>query len=159
MHLKEEQILKWLKGNASAADFVNMIMQISHVWDDLIDKDKALEDGAVDQAFFDALIRLPRNDFYRKNFDHLNSVIMNSISNWKIATDMEREGGELQLNIAFILRSSYVDIITQSALLIGGQSWASKVGKEVRNLTHHEKYCGYLDSLDKEKKSRQAKER
>lgn len=156
MYLKEDQVSKWVKGNASAAEFLHMVINISHVWDDLIDKDKSLEDEAVNQCFFDALVRLPRNEFYRKNFDHLNSIMMNSISNWLIATDMEREGGELQLNIAFILRSSYVDLITQSALLIGGQAWASQVGKEVRKLTHHERYEGYLRTLDEEKKARQA---
>ncbi len=156
MYLDDKQVLYWMKGNASAADFISMVMEISHLWDDLIDKDKPLEDEVVNQCFFDALIRLPRNEFYRKNFDHLNSVMMNSISNWLIANDMERGGGELELNIAFILRSSYVDLITQSALLIGGQAWASQVGKDVRKLTHHEKYKGYLRALDEEKKARQA---
>ncbi|MGM0782864.1 MAG: hypothetical protein ACQEUM_01980 [Pseudomonadota bacterium] len=159
MYLKEDLLLKWMKGNSSAVEFLLMVMKISHVWDDLIDKDKPIEDDDVNKAFFDSLIRLPRNDFYRKNFDHLNSIMMNSISNWHIATNMEREGGELQLNIAFILRSSYVDLITQSALLVGGQAWASKVGKEVRNFTHHEKYSGYLKTLNEEVKARQAVER
>ena len=78
------------------------------------------------------------------------------MSNWLISNDLEREGGDLQLNIAFILRSSYVDLITQSALLVGGQAWASQVGREVRKLTHHERFDGYLRALDEEKKTRQA---
>lgn len=156
MYIKEEQLRKWVKGNASAVDFLLIVMKISHVWDDLIDKDKSLEDDVINHCFFDALIRLPRNEFYRKNFDHLNSIMMNSMSNWLISNDLEREGEIFQLNIAFILRSSYVDLITQSALLVGGQAWASQVGREVRKLTHHERFDGYLRALDEEKKTRQA---
>lgn len=156
MYLDSNQILNWVKGNKSAADFLESILGIAHIWDDLIDKDKEVSNHDINKAFFEALIRLPRNTFYNKNFDHLNSVLINSISNWQIATKLERTGKEYETSIAFILRSSYVDLITQSALLIGGEVWACHVGEEIRRLTHHETYQGYLKSLALEKEAREA---
>lgn len=154
MYFDEMQLLRWMKNDKSAVEYIELVCDIAHKWDDLIDKDKVLDDDSINKLFFDILIKLPRNSFYRKNFDHLNSVLMNAISNWQIATQMEREGGGYETSIAFILRSSYVDLITQAALLCGGNQWACKVGSEARAITHSETYEGYLKNLDLEKKAR-----
>lgn len=144
----------WMKGDKSAIQFVEMICHVGHIWDDLIDKDKVVSDEEINKLFFDILVRLPRNPFYKKHFDHLNSVLVNSISNWLVATKLEREGGDYETSIAFILRSSYTDLVTQAALLVGDQKWACKVGEEVRRHAHHEMYEGYLKTLAQEKHER-----
>lgn len=154
-YFDREQLLRWMKGNKEAVEFIDLACDIAHVWDDLVDQDKELEVDDINRIFFNSLVRLPRNPFYRKNFDHLNSVMMNSISNWQIATKLEREGGDYETSIAFVLRSSYVDLITQAAMLCGGGKWACKVGEEARRLTHEETYEGYLKNLDKEKRDRE----
>lgn len=153
-YFDSRKLSSWLKGDKSAIDFIETMMDVAHLWDDLIDKDKAVSDEEINKLFFTVLISLPRNSFYRKHFDHLNSVLINSMANWMVATKMERDGGDYETSIAFILRSSYVDLVTQAALLIGGQKWACKVGEEVRLLTHDETYKGYLSNLTKEKQGR-----
>jgi hypothetical protein len=158
-YFERDLLLHWLKDDKAAADYVEMVCNIAHVWDDLIDRDKDVSDEEIGKAFFEALIRLPRNPFYRKHFDHLNSVLLNSISNWQVATKFERDGGEYEKSIAFILRSSYIDLITQSALLIADQQWARQVGEEARRLTHGETYAGYLQALTEEEKARKARRR
>lgn len=157
MYFDEIQLLRWMKGDKLAVEYIEIICDVAHKWDDLIDKDKALSDDAINKLFFDMLIKLPGNTFYRKNFDHLNSVLMNAISNWQVATQLEREGGDYETSIAFILRSSYVDLITQAALICGGNKWACQVGKEVRKITHNETYEGYLKNLAIEINTRSAK--
>lgn len=154
-YFDREQLLRWMKGSKEAVEFVDLVCDIAHVWDDLVDQDKEVDGDEVNRTFFNALIRLPRNSFYRKNFDHLNSVMMNSISNWQIATKLERDGGDYETSIAFILRSSYIDLITQTAMLCGGNKWACSVGEEARKITHNETYEGYLKNLDKEKRDRE----
>lgn len=157
-YIDRDILLRWLRNDKAAADYVEMVCNVAHVWDDLIDRDKDVSDEVISEAFFEALIRLPRNPFYRKHFDHLNSVLMNSISNWQVATKLEREGGEYEKSIAFILRSSYIDLVTQSALLIADQQWACQVGEEARRLTHGETYVGYLQALADEEKARKARQ-
>ena len=151
---ERDALMRWLKGNSAAADYVEMSCRIAHLWDDLIDRDKVVAISDINQGFFEALVRLPRNPFYKQHFEHLNSVLINAISNWQIATRMERDGESYEQSIAFILRSSYTDLVTQSALLIGGDQWACDVGEEVRRLTHGETFEGYLKNLAKEKSDR-----
>ncbi|MGE8565148.1 hypothetical protein D3C85_135010 [compost metagenome] len=151
---ERDQLLTWFKGNAAAADYVDMVCRIAHLWDDLIDRDKDVPDEDINQGFFEALIRLPRNAFYRSHFDHLNAVLINAVSNWQIATKLERDGGNYEKSIAFVLRSSYADLITQSALIVGGEKWACQVGEEVRKATHGETYDGYIKNLTQEASDR-----
>lgn len=42
---------------------------------------------------FQALVLLPRNAFYRLHFDELNAILANAITNWRVATRLERAGG------------------------------------------------------------------
>lgn len=156
-YIDRDLLLRWLKNDKAAADYVEMVCNVAHVWDDLIDRDKDVSDEDISKAFFEALIRLPRNPFYRKHFDHLNSVLMNAISNWQVATKLERKGGEYEKSIAFILRSSYIDLVTQSALLVADQQWACQVGEEARRLAHGETYSGYLQALADEETARDAR--
>jgi len=155
--IDRERLLRWLKNDKDAVDYVELVCAAAHFWDDLIDRDQDLSDDEINKAFFQMLVRLPRNPFYRKHFDHLNSILLNAVSNWQVATKLERDGGDYETSIAFVLRSSYVDLVTQSALLIAGQQWACKVGEEARRLTHGETYQGYLRALEDEKKARDAR--
>ena len=46
------------KGNDDAVQLVLMLREISHTWDDLIDKDKPVADTQIHRAFWIALIGL-----------------------------------------------------------------------------------------------------
>lgn len=153
-YFDQKDLLRWMKGDKSAVEYIDMMANIAHIWDDLIDKDNEVSDDEINKLFFDLLVRLPRNVFYRKHFEHMNSILVNAISNWLVATKLEREGGAYETSIAFILRSSYVDLITQAALIVGDQTWACQVGEEVRRMTHGETYDGYIQNLALEKKER-----
>lgn len=149
-----EECLALVKGDRAAADFIHCAVDVLHFWDDLVDRDKVLSDDAVNQAMHKALIVLPRNPFYAQNFSVLNTVLMNSITNWMVANKFERDGGEYERRIAYILRSSYVDLITSAALIVGGPVWAVEVGGKIRHYAHKETYEGYLSNLQKEQKTR-----
>lgn len=151
--------LELMKGNRAAADFIELIVDVLHFWDDLIDRDKPLPDELINRVMLDALITLPRNPFYRANFDPLNTVLMNSITNWHVATKLERSGDEYRERIAYILRSSYVDMISTAALIVGGPSYATEVAEQIRLYAHSETWGGYLVNLRNETKAREAKEK
>jgi hypothetical protein len=99
------------------------------------------------------LIDLPRNRFYIANFAQLNSLLHLAIVNWHIANAMELTGDELNWHIAFILRSTYVDLVTACALIIGGSEWAVYVGKEARRHSSSEGFKQYMESLGKERRT------
>jgi hypothetical protein len=142
----------------SAVEFVCLVAGILHLWDDLIDKDKDVGDDTVSTAFRDALITLPRNVFYAQNFMTLNPILANSITNWHIATQMERGSVGKEHQIAYILRSSAVDLITASATILGGIDHGIRVGYDIRVHAHHEGLDGYLNNLAVEIAARTNKE-
>ena len=43
-NLEKENVLKMLKGDESAAEFISMMGQALHFWDDLVDKDQEVTD-------------------------------------------------------------------------------------------------------------------
>ncbi|PWY49200.1 hypothetical protein DK459_11795 [Achromobacter sp. RW408] len=145
-------VLRWMRGNASAVDFLRTAFDVAHFWDDLVDRDRILSDADINRAMFQALVVLPRNAFYQANFASLNAVLANAATNWTIATDLERAGGVAGKRTAYVLRASYVDLVTHCALLLGGMEWARAVGVELRQLA--EPYPEYLTNLEAEKAAR-----
>ena len=152
--LDRDTNIAFMRGDIAAVDFLEAIVSVLHFWDDLIDRDKAVAESEINAAFYTMLVSLPRNPFYMRHFDHLNPILVNAITNWHLANSMEHEGDDAALRCAFILRSSYVDLITQSALAVGGMDWARYVGAEIRRYAHKEGWDGYLVNLAAEKAAR-----
>jgi hypothetical protein len=148
-----EHLTHWLKGDQTAVHFIEVLFAALHVWDDITDKDRTLNLSTFHQMMEAVLIELPRNRFYITNFAQLNSVLHLAIVNWHIANAMERSEDELNQQIAFILRSTYVDLVTSCALIIGGTDWAIHVGKEARRHSSSEGFPKYIESLAKERRT------
>lgn len=144
--------------NADAGAFLAQIVSILHFWDDLIDKDHKLSDRTINDMFELMLIFLPRNRFYMANFDMLNPILISAIQNWHLANTIERSEIRESYNISFIIRSSYVDIITMTAYLLGGQDFAQEIGMSIRLLAHKEGMTTYVSELSREAKARNGME-
>ena len=150
----DDLVHKVCRGNDEAASCVRALVAIAHTWDDLIDRDKPVSDELIHSAFQLALLHLPANPFYVRNSGALLRTLANSIINWRIATALEHGGQAADLEIAYILRSSYADVLTTAAMLIGGIEWAVEIGVEVRRFFHSETFNGYLSNLQAEQAAR-----
>lgn len=147
---------EFLKGDAEAVQFVVLVFRAAHVWDDLIDKDKTVTDDEIHSVFWDLLVSLPASRFYQANLTLLNSTLVNAIVNWHTANKLEREGDDKDKSIAFILRSAYIDVLSASALIVGGLDWAKEIGPAIRRWAHVETFTQYLDNFAKECEVRDA---
>jgi hypothetical protein len=132
-------------GNADALGFLNHVSEIAHTWDDLHDGDKKVSKQQIAEAFWMALITIPQNPFYRANESTLRPLLATSILNWQIANQLE--DGDERLEIAYIIRSSYIDIALMCALLLGGKEHAASVGVGLRQWNHGETPSQYLENL------------
>jgi hypothetical protein len=139
-----------VRGHPEAAEFCITLVEILHTWDDLIDRDKPVSPEAINQAFWLALVELPLNPFYQVHFHDLIPCLMTAILNWHAANDMEATESEADKEIAFILRSSYADVVEQAARLVGGYDWARQVTPLIRREFHKEGYAGYRVNLTKQ---------
>lgn len=146
--------LEAVKGDLEALAFLQLITSILHSWDDLIDKDKRLTDAQINECFWQALVVLPRNKFYAKYFAELNPILISAILNWITANQLEDDylfhGDTMASEIAFIIRSTYCELVIQSAMLIGGFEWGQTISFQVRKLWHNERLAGYQDNLRKQ---------
>ena len=148
-----DKISEVLLGDVAAVDFFMQIHGILHLVDDLTDRDKPVSNEAIEKGMWSALVDLPRNPFYRRHFDTLNPIVANSILNWGAANEFEKHD-DARLEIAFVIRSDYANVLIQSAYLVGGKDWAVKVTPIIRQLWTRETFQDYLRNLSAERYAR-----
>lgn len=102
--ITDEQKLKWFDGNVDALNMFHTIVNLAHVWDDLIDKDKPVSDESINNAFLSALVYLPANPFYQRIQSQILPLWMTVISAYDTANKFERDKDEHGLEIAHNLR-------------------------------------------------------
>lgn len=127
-----DKLLEFVRGDREAFAFLMDVHEIVEVWDDLIDKDKPVSDAVLNGTFYRALITLPRNGFYQRNFSLLNPVFEAAIMDWWTASRFESNREELET--AYTLRCGFYMLTVMSARIIGGLEWAKEVGAEVRKM-------------------------
>lgn len=148
----EDRLVGWLKGDEPAVAFVSDILDVAHFWDDLIDGDKELSAADVNSAMWKALVRLHENSFFSRHKLTLMPLIKLAVVNWHTANSLEESGDSRDLQVSFILRSSYSDIVTACAFLVGGRDWALDVASEVRLEASAEGFDAYMAALRDEKR-------
>lgn len=140
------QLTHYFKGDQWAVQLCLDLFTTAQVWDDLIDKDKPVNNDAINAAFFIALINIPANPFYREYGAHLRPLILNAILRWKDANKLEH-GSLSDQHQAFIHRAAIYDIFVMCAYLIGGVKWAEEVGPEMRQL-YGEKFENFAKEMN-----------
>lgn len=142
-------------GNPAAADFLLSLVRALHLWDDLIDRDTSVSDADINRVFTDILTELPRNPFFQSHCQTLTPVLLAAIQNWHIANAVERDiEHDVPYECAFVIRSSYVDLVTMVATICGGYEHGVAVGRRVRAFAHREGFKSYLQNLAQEKHAR-----
>jgi len=144
-------LLLYLKENIAAAECYALICRILHFWDDLIDRDKLVSQMEINVGMFNSLIELPSNKFYRDNQSSLQPVLVNAIANWQTANEFESNGVKKELELAFVIRSDYCNILIQMAYIVGGHDWVMEITPKIRANWTDEDFAMYLDGLELEK--------
>lgn len=122
-----DKLLEFVRGDREAFAFLMDVYDIVEIWDDLIDKDKPVDDVVLNATFYRALITLPRNPFYHKHFLDLNPVFEAAILDWYTANALEKTGVTEHLYTSYGLRRGVQMLAIMAARIIGGVEWANKV--------------------------------
>lgn len=155
---EELNLYRWAaKGDENAALFLLAITDAAHVWDDVVDGDQLVSRPVLAGAFQALALDIPCNPFYHAHRDRLEPIIQQATINWQVATELEREPCGASLHVAYILRSSYIDLVSHVALIAGGPTWAQTVCRKVRLLNQDETYTDYLNNLAREASERAAR--
>lgn len=143
-----EFFLHAYRNNQAAVNFVFDLQRISHVLDDLIDRDKPVSDDQVRDAFWRAIVGLPANQFYMDNLTYLHPLVTAALANWQIANVFEQCGPE-ERNIAHSMRYDLITVYVMVAFMIGGRKWGEAVGPEIRRRCQRQGLAEYLAELEK----------
>lgn len=144
----QEFLLHAYRNNADAVRLALELRHISHVLDDLVDRDKPVSDEQIRSAFWRALIVLPANAFYAENLAYLHPLMSAALVNWQIANVFER-GSLEDRHMAHCLRYDLATVLVMIANLIGGPKWAESVGPEIRRRCQRQPLGEYLEELNK----------
>lgn len=138
-------MLAAFKGNASAVEFVQLLSFIADEWDNHEDRDAPADMNA---ALYTALVKMPRNAFYRSHMDDLIPLMATGIFNWWTANKIERTThDENLLHIAHVTRYNIGDVVIFIAGMLGGKAWLEEVGPELRARIQRSDFSEYLHSL------------
>jgi hypothetical protein len=135
--------LEWFGGNQAALDMYAAIVDMSQIWDDLIDRDKPVSDKAINQAFLTALVYLQCNPFYRSIQDQILPMWLTTVSAFETANKFEQDKDEHGLEIAHILRYSGGQIIAYAIHVCVGPEKAREYIPEMWKIVADERFAQY----------------
>jgi hypothetical protein len=117
-----EKLLDLCAGNEPAVSFIESFWGLCEVWDDLVDRDKAVPPDTVSSALMWALFGLPGNPFYRTFSNALGPAMAQAIASWQTANQFERSGDRARVEQAYFMRCAPYDLFATVALLAGGHA-------------------------------------
>lgn len=135
-------------GNTQALLFLASVMDAVEVWDDLIDKDKAVLDQDINRVFINLMFWLPQNAFFDANKSYLLPLIMTCINAWMDSNQLAQSKDTQKLNTAWHLKQMGVELYGAVAFLTGGFDHMRNVSTEAREILAQEAFSDYLKEAD-----------
>jgi purine-cytosine permease-like protein len=141
--MKEIGKLEWFGGNQDALNMYRAFVDLSHLWDDLIDKDKPVSPDDINQAFLTCLVYLPANPFYRHIQDQILPMWLVVISSFETANKFEADKDPHGIEIAHSLRYAAGNIVAYAIHVCVGADEARKVLPDMWKSIFYERFDEY----------------
>lgn len=141
--MKEIGKLEWFGGNHDALNMYRAFVDLAHLWDDLIDKDKPVSADEINRAFLTCLVYLPANPFYRHIQDQILPMWLVVISSFETANKFEADKDEHGIEIAHSLRYAAGNIVAYAIHVCVGAEEAKKVLPDMWKSVFYERFDEY----------------
>ena len=135
--------LEWFGGNQDALNMYRMFVDLAHLWDDLVDKDKDASEDDINNAFLICLVYLPANPFYRSIQAQVLPMWMTVVSAYQTANKFERDKDPHGIEIAHGLRYAAGNIMAYAVHVCIGAEKAKEVLPEMWKSVFHERFDEY----------------
>ena len=135
--------LEWFGGNQDALNMYQAFVDLAHVWDDLVDKDKPVSVEKINQAFLTCLVFLPANPFYRGIQDQILPMWLVVVSAYETANFFETNKDEHGVEIAHGLRYAVGNIIAYAIHVCVGMEKAKEVLPDMWKTIFYERFDDY----------------
>jgi hypothetical protein len=135
--------LEWFGGNQDALNVFRMFVDLSHLWDDLVDKDKEATEDEINNAFLICLVYLPANPFYRSIQEQILPMWLTVVSAYQTANKFEREKDIHGIEIAHGLRYAAGNIVAYMVYVCVGSEKAKEFLPDMWKTVFFERYDDY----------------
>jgi hypothetical protein len=137
--------LEWFGGNTDALSMYRMLVDLAHLWDDLVDKDKDVTEFDINNSFLICLVYLPLNPFYQQIQRDVMPMWITVVSAYQTANKFEREKDERGLEAAHMLRYAAGNILAYAIHVCVGQEKAADYIPEMWKDVVNERFAEYRE--------------
>jgi hypothetical protein len=141
--MNKEGKLEWFGGNQDALNAYRMFVDLAHLWDDLVDKDKEATEDDINNAFLICLVYLPANPFYRSIQEQILPMWLTVVSAYQTANKFERDKDAHGIEIAHGLRYAAGNIVAYMVYVCVGPEKAKEFLPEMWKNVFFERYEDY----------------
>lgn len=135
--------LAFFGGDVDALNMYKMFIDLSHVWDDMVDKDKELTEDRINNAFLICLVYLPSNPFYQRIQRDIMPMWISVVSAFQTGNKFERDKDEHGIEIAHNLRYAAGHILAYAVHVCVGPEKAKEVLPDLWKDIVFERYDDY----------------
>lgn len=133
----------WFDGNQDAINLFDMLIDLAHTWDDLVDKDKDVAEAKINNAFMICLVYLPMNPFYQLIQRDVMPLWITVVSAYKTANHYEKNKDAHGIEIAHGLRYAAGNIIAYAVHVCVGPEKAAEYLPEIWKALVIERFDDY----------------
>ena len=133
----------WFGGNQDAINLFDMLIDLAHTWDDLVDKDKDVTEAKINNAFMICLVYLPCNPFYQSIQRDVMPMWITVVSAYQTANHYERTKDAHGVEIAHTLRYAAGQIIAYAVHVCVGPEKAAEYLPDVWKALVIERFDDY----------------
>ena len=141
--MNSEGKLEWFGGNQDALNTFRIFVDLSHLWDDLVDKDKEATEDDINNAFLICLVYLPANPFYRSIQEQILPMWLTVVSAYQTANKFERDKDVHGIEIAHGLRYAAGNIVAYMMYVCVGPEKAKEFLPDMWKNIFFERYDDY----------------
>jgi hypothetical protein len=135
--------LEWFGGNENALRMFRAFIDLAHIWDDLVDKDKPVLAEQINHAFLICLVYLPANPFYRSIQNEIMPMWLTVVSAYETANFFEQTKDAHGIEIAHGLRYAAGNIIAYAVYACVGTEKAKEYLPEMWKTIFYERFDEY----------------
>lgn len=139
----DQKRLGWFGGDTDAFNMYRMFIDLSHTWDDMVDRDKELTEDQTNNAFLICLVYLPSNPFYQLIQRDIMPMWISVVSAFQAGNKFEKEKDEHGIEIAHNLRYAAGHILAYAVHVCVGPEKAKEIVPELWKDVVFERFDDY----------------
>lgn len=142
---RRAELREIFRDDEHAVDFFCSWIRLTEVWDDLVDRDRAVTNEDIHDAFWIALVVLPGSPLYAQHGATLRATMLAAILAWHDSNAMRAErGGAEDMLTAHVVRYQVVDVALAVIAERHGWRYAATQGPRLRRMFRCETFPDFV---------------